>query len=78
MPWELLRVIEHANTVLDWYENFTKDEMPPQWMWHLDHELEEWFKEVTRLRDEKYGTSSRSDDREQVPMMENEFASARR
>jgi hypothetical protein len=27
-------------------------------MWHLDWELEKWFKEVTKKRDEKYGTSA--------------------
>lgn len=69
--------IEHANRILDWQENLLEDEMPPEWMWHLDHELEPWFDEVERKREERYG--ARDDDRdERVPMMDNELARGRR
>jgi hypothetical protein len=44
-------------------------------MWHLEHELEPWFENVKQQRDDKSG---RSDDREQVPMMDNEYARGRR
>ena len=35
-----------------------KDEQPPEWMWSLDQQLEEWFDEVERSRAEKYGGNS--------------------
>lgn len=53
-----------------------KDEMPPAWMWHLDDELELWFEEVDRKREEKYGGAS--EERDEVPMMRNEMARGRR
>lgn len=53
------------------------DEIPPRWMWSLDHELKPWFEEVQRNRDEKYGTNSDKDKRESVPMMENELSRRR-
>jgi hypothetical protein len=43
-------------------------------MWHLDHELDDWFKEVERKRKEKYGGSDNSSDGEPGEMMTNEFS----
>lgn len=65
--------VEHAFKILDWHENMTKEEIPPKWMWHLDHELDDWFEEVERLRDEKYGRSGDSDSEDSGPMMKNEL-----
>lgn len=72
MPWELVRAIEHANRILDWQENLMSDEMPPQWMWHIDSELEIWFDGVEQARKDKY-SSPNDDDRESGPMMSNQF-----
>jgi hypothetical protein len=38
--------------------------MPPEWMWCLTDELEEWFEEVQRKREIKYSShdSSGEDD----------------
>jgi hypothetical protein len=58
-----------------WQEHLSEEETPPEWMWHLEHELEPWFENVKQQRDDKSG---RSDDREQVPMMDNEYARGRR
>lgn len=69
--------IAHANSILDWEANLPSDEMPPPWMWHLDAEIEEWFIEVKRARDEKYGTGS-EDTPETVPMTGNDLADERR
>jgi len=58
----------------------TNDEMPPEWMWPLDHEMVIWLERVTEERKEKYGGSDR-DDRDShttVPMMQNEYARGRR
>jgi hypothetical protein len=57
-------------TILSWQENLTSEETPPEWMWPVTHELEVWFERVEAERDERYG----SDDRDQVPLMENELA----
>lgn len=68
--------IEHAHRILDWQENLIKDEMPPRWMWPFEDELEIWFEEVERKREERYGGKGGSDD--SVPMMSNELSKGRR
>ncbi len=50
--------------------------MPPEWMWSLDEELNEWFKEVDSRRKEKYGIGASQD--ESTPMMTNDLADSRR
>jgi hypothetical protein len=37
-------VVEHADRILSWHENRQPDAIPPQWMWHLDHEVADFFK----------------------------------
>lgn len=70
--------VQHAYTILGWQEHLMEHEMPPRWMWAVDHELKDWFEQVQRDRDEKYGTSrDKKDTRETVPMMENELARRR-
>lgn len=51
-----------------------KDEIPPRWMWTVDHDLDIWFEEVERKREEKFGTGGSSDDEPAGPMMRNELA----
>lgn len=64
--------------ILTWQENLPSEETPPDWMWHLDWELEGWFEEVQRKRDEKYGRDRDDDDDVIVPMMNNELAAKKR
>lgn len=65
--------------ILSWQENLSEDEIPPEWMWPLDHELVLWFDEVKRKRDEKFGRpDDDDDDRTDVPMMSNSLADAKR
>lgn len=45
-------------------------------MWPLDEAIVEWMERVRDEREEKYGT--KSDDREQVPMMGNAYARDRK
>ena len=56
MPLDFVNVLNHALMILSWQENLPSDEMPPYWMWHLDWEIEDWFRKVQRKRDAKYGT----------------------
>lgn len=70
--------MEHANRVLDWHENLTKEEVPPEWMWPFEDELDVWFEQVEENRKAKYGVDSGSSSSSQtVPMSKNEFAQGR-
>lgn len=62
--------------VLTWQENLTNEEMPPQWMWPFDEELEVWFEEVDRQRKNRFGSSD-DDDEPMGAMMQNEYAKDR-
>ena len=74
-PIDLVRTVEHSFKVLDWYENLLTEEVPPQWMWTVEHELELWFERVERDREAKYGGGgSGSDDDDMGQMMRNELA----
>lgn len=74
-PADLVAAIEHGLKILNWHENLQEEELPPKWMWHLDWELERWFEEVDALRKQKY---SGSDDRDEVPLVENDDPEARK
>jgi hypothetical protein len=65
-----LEVVDHANTVLSWFENRPSKDVPPRWMWHLNHELEAWFDRLDA--DQQRDSSSPSGGRdEEAPMMQN-------
>lgn len=49
-----------------------EDDIPPEWMWPFEDELSEWFDEVRAARENP--SSSPKEDREEVPLMENELA----
>lgn len=57
VPEELLRVIEHAGTVLIWHENLPQEDIPPSWMWPLQDQLDLHFKMVDDKRDGDSGSS---------------------
>ncbi len=64
-----------------WQDNLKKKDCPPQWMWHLDIELSEWFERLAEERDEG-GTGDEDDERPrkrdtQVPTERNDFAKGR-
>lgn len=58
IPNDLFVAFEQSLRVLNWQENLSSDECPPAWMWHLDWEIEEWFKRLKIERENKYGRSS--------------------
>lgn len=51
--------------------------MPPEWMWPFDAELELWFEEVERKREEKYG-GGESAGASSEGMLANEYSRERR
>lgn len=69
------RTVAHAHRILEWQENLQTDEMPPEWMWPHDDELELWFEEVDRARKERYGGGG--DDSGSETMLKNEYAEGR-
>lgn len=52
VPADLMLAIEHAHRILTWRENLPNEEMPPAWMWHLERELDLWFKQVEKNRED--------------------------
>jgi len=69
-PWDLVEALGQAQRILHWYENLEAEKIPPPWMWIFSEPLNEWFKELEfkTKRDQK----DPNDDREQVPLYENE------
>lgn len=68
--------IAHAQTVLGWQENLMTEDIPPEWMWPLSEELNDWFDEVKRRHDEQFG---REDPVEDAPdMAQNELTAGKR
>lgn len=71
--------VSQAHRILHWQENLIGTEMPPEWMWPFEDELDEWFKEVERARKDKQGSNNDDDDDgDGAGMMSNEFADTRR
>lgn len=66
-------------TVLTWFDNLAKDEIPPEHLWEDTKGLELWWADVQERRDRKYGTSTATDndDRDSAPeLAENDLARA--
>ena len=59
---EMFVAIEHAHRVLSWQENLPSDEVPANWKWHLDWEIEAHFEKVKIERDRKYNKGGSSSD----------------
>ena len=72
LPGDLSIAIDQAFRIISWLENYTEEELPPSWMWPLDHEITPWFEQVAANRRRKYGDAH--DDREIVDMDVNEDA----
>jgi hypothetical protein len=57
--------------ILGWYANLPRKSIPPEWMWHLDYELERWFDDLDLASGK---TPSADDDDGEAPMMRNALA----
>lgn len=62
--------------ILNWQENLSSEDMPPVWMWNLEHELEEHFAEVEERRDERFGP--RDEDGPGPKLVKNAYSPRRR
>ena len=67
--------MSQALTILNWQENLGSEDMPPEWMWTVDDELEIWFDEVKARREERYNAGSGDETPE---MMSNTLVRKRR
>ena len=63
---------------MDWYENLTGDEIPPEWMWPFDHLVAEWLEDVKARRADRFDSNKDDDsDSGSAVMMKNEYARGR-
>ena len=62
VPWYLQVAIEHALTVLNWYENLPKNEVPPKHLWCDPDGLELWWAKMEERRSEGFPTRPELDD----------------
>lgn len=76
VPDQLTNAINHAVRIISWMENYSEEEMPPKWMWHLEHELEPWFNSVKSKRDRDRAGPEEA--REEGEYMTNEFTAGLR
>lgn len=79
IAWYLQVAIEHALTILSWYEHLPEEERPPESLWEDDKGLEMWWASVEAKREDGMPTSrgptDPDDDTDQAPhFMENDQA----
>lgn len=67
--------IEQALTILAWFENNSKDDVPPEHLWEDPEGLELWWERV-RDRRERGVTGRPDDDSTDEDLAENELARA--
>lgn len=58
LPAKLAEAIHRALTCLS-FDELLDDERPPRRIWTDNRKLKEWFAQVSKRRQEKYGGSSR-------------------
>ena len=78
MPADVIRVVDHALKILYWQDNLSQKEMPPVWMWHLDHELDKWFTKIKNEREAGRTDASTSDTPEELEHEENLYFQRKR
>ena len=70
--------IEQGLTILGWFENLPKDEIPPEQIWEDSEGLEEWWGSVTAKREDGMPTVSgrrdTDDDDDEPVMVQNDYA----
>lgn len=67
VPADLAGAISHACKLLGWYEKIAIEKLPPMWMMPYDDEVNAWFEAAASTEPVE------RDDRDQVPMMDNEI-----
>lgn len=62
IPWFLQVAIDQALMILNWRENLTKEEMPPEHIWEDPEGLDDWWHRVEAKRSDGVPTASRYSD----------------
>lgn len=69
--------IEQGLTILNWFENLPKDEVPPEYLWEDSEGLEWWWSAVEEKRESGDDAVSRpggDEDDQSSSMADNELA----
>jgi hypothetical protein len=78
VPWPLQEAINHGLSVLNWFENYVEDEIPPEPIWDDAEAITEWFKVIKKRHDDKLNFGAPKDDEDDDEtnnsMMGNELA----
>lgn len=73
-PWDMVAAINHALTVLSWFENLPQEEQPPRHIWWSGDLVNEWFDNVRVKRSASSGRKTAYELADDVPMDANSFA----
>lgn len=71
VPWDLLEAIAQANRILDWYETYQEEDIPPQHIWPYTEHIYDWFEEV-KFRHQTEAEIDRSGIADAPGMMQND------
>lgn len=66
-----MSVLNHALFIISLQENFSAEEMPPRWMWHLDWEIDTHLKLIRSKREAKYGGGGAEEEEPEIYESEN-------
>lgn len=75
-PHTIVNAIKTATVFLSWQENLEKEYVPPKRIWLDGEKIDEHFKRVEKLREEKLKTGSTSVEGWDGDMKENAAAKA--
>lgn len=73
MPWFLQVAIEQGLTILNWYENLPKNEVPPEHLWEDAEGLDLWWKAVEAKRADGTSSGVVADDSDDSEMTDNDM-----
>lgn len=76
-PWTVVVAVNHALTVISWFENLPTEEQPPRHIWYSADKVDSWFRDVEKKRAEKHGNPGKRssyDEADDQPMTRNELA----
>ena len=78
ISWFLQAAIDQGLQILNWYENLSKEDIPPEHLWEDAQGLEQWWDDVKARQEDgvstKRGRSSSKDEDDSDEMVENDLA----
>lgn len=49
-----MEAINHGLSILNWYENYVEDEIPPEPIWDDAEGVSQWFKVIKKRHEDKF------------------------